>query len=225
VNWDNGTLSLGAVTIDAGASLLFNGVSQLPGAGGTVNANLTNGGTFCPGTSPGILTIAGGNNYQQAASGTLVMELGGKSTGTQYSQLAVTGAASLAGGLQLRLINGFIPQPGDTFELLTCTARTGTFSGLSGPEPADAGWLLRYTGTNVMLTLASRVPLATPSLAEGILRLPFNTTSGLTYVVQKADTLSPPDWQTLATVQGSGALEAAEDSTGQPEAFYRVLMQ
>jgi len=224
VSWDSGTLSLGAVTIDPGASLLVNGLSQPPGAG-TLNASLTNGGTLYTGASPGILTVAGGNNYQQAASGTLVMELSGNSAGTQYSQLAVTGAASLAGGLQLRLLDGFMPQPGDTFQLLTCAARTGTFTGLSGPEPAGAGWLLRYTGTNVTLTLASRVPLAAPTLAGGVLRLPFNTTSGLTYVVQKADSLSPPDWQLLATVQGSGAIEAAEDSTGQAEAFYRVLMQ
>ena len=224
VNWDGGTLNLGAVTIDAGAGLLVNGLSQLPGLG-TLNAGLTNGGTFDTGAASGIVTIAGGNNYQQAASGTLVVELGGNSAGTQYSQLAVTGAASLAGGLQLRLIDGFKPQAGDTFQLLTCAARTGTFTALSGPEPAGAGWLLRYTGTNVTLTLANQVALAAPKVAGGVLRLAFNTTSGLSYVVEKADSLSPPDWQILTTVQGTGTLEAAEDSAGQAGAFYRVLMQ
>jgi hypothetical protein len=224
VSWDHGTLSLASVTIDAGASLLLNGVSPLSGAG-TLNANLANGGAVVPGASPGTLTIAGGNNYQQAATGTLLLELGGTSAGTQYSQLAVAGAASLAGGLKLCLINGFIPQPGDTFQVLTCAARVGTFSGISGPQPAGTVWIPQYTGTNVTLTLASQVSLTVPSLAGGVLRLAFNTLPGLSYVVQKTDLLTPADWQTLATVQGSGALETVEDSAPQFQAFYRVLIQ
>jgi hypothetical protein len=223
VNWGNGTLTLACVTIDAGASLLLDGVSQL--SPGSLNASLTNGGTVLPGASPGTLSIAGGKDFQQTATGTLVVELGGKSAGTQYSQLAIAGAASLAGGLELRLINGFIPQPGDTFQLLTCAARAGTFSGISGPQPAGTAWMPLYTGTNVTLILAKQATLARPSLAGGVLRLPFNTTAGVAYVVQKTDILWPPDWQTLATVQGSGALEAVEDSTAQSQAFYRILMQ
>jgi len=223
VSWDNGTLSLASVAIDAGASLVLNGASQLSGS--VLNASLTNGGTVFPGASPGALTIAGGNNYQQAATGTLVMDLGGKSAGTQYSQLAVAGTASLAGTLSLRLVNGFIPQPGDTFQLLTCAARAGTFDNISGPQPAGTVWAPQYTGTNVTLTLAGPVTLAPPTLAGGVLRLSFNTIAGVLYGVQKTDLLSPADWQTLATVQGSGALETVEDSAPQPQAFYRVLTQ
>jgi hypothetical protein len=223
VNWGNGTLSLAGVTIDAGASLLLNGVSQL--SAGLLNASLTNCGTVLPGASPGTLTIASGNGYQQAATGTLVIELGGKNAGTQHSQLAIAGAASLAGGLEVRLINGFMPRPGDTFQLLTCAARAGTFSGISGPQPAGTIWMPRYSGTNVTLGLASQVTLAAPILAGGMLRLPFNTTTGFAYVVQKTDILCPADWQTLATVQGSGAVEAVEDSAAQSQVFYRVLMQ
>jgi hypothetical protein len=218
----------GSTTVEAGA--VAEGAEfdlqagTLTGAG-TLNARLTNCGAVRPGASPGTLTIAGGNDYQQAATGTLIIEIGGKSAGTQYSQLAIAGAASLAGGLELRLINGFIPQPGDTFQLLTCAARAGTFSGIGGSPPAGTLWMPRYTGTNVTLTLASQVTLAGPSLAGGTLRLPFNTTAGFAYVVQKTDILSPADWQTLATVQGTGALEAVEDSAAQSQAFYRVLMQ
>jgi hypothetical protein len=223
VSWDNGTLSLASVTIDAGASLLLTGASQSSGC--ILDASLTNGGTVLPGASPGTLAIAGGNNYHQTATGTLLMELGGNSAGTQYSQLAVAGAASLAGSLNLRLINGFIPQPGDTFQVLACAARAGAFNSISAAQPEGTVWVPRYTGTNVTLTLASQVTLATPSLAGSALRLPFSTTAGLTYVVQKTDALYPADWQTLATVQGSGALETVEDSASQPQAFYRILMQ
>ncbi|MGO9199304.1 MAG: beta strand repeat-containing protein [Limisphaerales bacterium] len=224
VSWDHGTLRLASVTIDAGASLLLNGGPQFSGAY-TLNGTLINSGTVGPGAYPGTLAIVGANDYQQAATGTLVVELGGKSAGTQFSQVAVAGSASLAGRLQLRLLNGFIPQPGDTFQLLTCAACAGAFNGLSGPQPADTLWMPHYTGTNVTLRLASQVLLAQPSLAPGKLRLPFNTTAGFAYVVQKTDTLCPADWQTLTTIQGSGAIEAFEDSAAQSQAFYRVLMQ
>lgn len=230
-------LFAGPYSVAANAVSLFMG----PGtnrflAGGTIAGAVQVGAvdpatqSFTPGNLDLADSLAGGgtlraNDYQQAATGTLVVELGGKNAGTQYSQLAIAGAASLAGGLELRPINGFIPQPGDTFQLLTCAARAGTFSGISGPQPAGTVWMPRYTGTNVTLVLASQVPLAGPSLAGGILRLPFNTTAGVAYVVQKTDILRPAEWQTFATVQGSGTLEAVEDSAAQSQAFYRVLMQ
>ncbi len=196
---------------NSGALLKINNAGTfLKSAGSRVSllaADFNNSGTVVIGA--GDVCFQG--QWQQTA-GTLVMELGGKSAGTQYSQLATAGAASLAGRLELRLINGFTPQPGDTFQLLTCAARAGTFDAISGPQPAGTGWMPRYTGTNVTLTLAGEVPLARPSLAGGILRLPFNTTAGFAYVLQKTDTLCPADWQTLTTVQGSGALEAVRGS-------------
>ncbi|MGO8675012.1 MAG: hypothetical protein ACLQVX_03980 [Limisphaerales bacterium] len=222
-SWGNGALSLTSVTIDAGASLFLNGLSSLAGAG-AFNASLINSGTV-QGTSPGVLTIGGGNGYQQTASGTLIMELGGSSPGTQYSQLAIAGGASLAGSLKVRVINRFLPQPGDTFQLLTCVARTGAFGSVTSPTPAGTVWMPSYSATNVALRLASQVTLAPPSLAGSSLRLPFNTTAGCSYTVQKTRVLSPPEWQTLETVQGSGAVETVEDTTPESQAFYRVLMQ
>ena len=83
----------------------------------------------------------------------------------------------------------------------------------------------RYTSTNVVLALAGSIPLTQPIRAAGTLGLPFNTIAGFTYVVQKTDTLWPPNWQTLATIQGTGATETVQDSAAQSQAFYRVLME
>src|SRR5207244_1167373 len=85
----------------------------LSGSGGTVISNTTNAGQVNPGSSAGILTITG--NYTQTAAGTLNIELGGTTPGTQFDRLAVSGAASLNGTLNVTRINGFTVTAGDQF--------------------------------------------------------------------------------------------------------------
>jgi hypothetical protein len=102
---------------------------------GTVNGsvNVGAGGTIKPGDSPGILTIIG--NYFQ--SGTLLIDLGGTTPGTCtgcYSRLVVVGTASLGGTLDVDLLNGFTPTPGEDFYLLTSTGGdSGSFATLDLP--------------------------------------------------------------------------------------------
>jgi hypothetical protein len=96
---------------------------------GTITGNVTNAGQVSPGTSPGILTIQG--NYTQTAAGVLNVELGGTAAG-QFDQLNVSGTASLDGSLNVSLVNGFIPSPGDGFQVLTFASRTGDFAAKNG---------------------------------------------------------------------------------------------
>ena len=67
---------------------------------GMINANVTNGGQVIPGGTgaAGLLTING--NYTQTAAGSLDVDLGGTTAGSQYDQLAVSGTASLGGTAQ-----------------------------------------------------------------------------------------------------------------------------
>jgi hypothetical protein len=103
---------------------------------GTIAGNVNNvAGTVTPGASPGILTITG--NYTQGASGTLGMEIGGLTAGTQYDQLVVGGSTSLAGTLNTALVNGFVPVSGNTFTLIQSTGPvTGTFTTVNQPVGA-----------------------------------------------------------------------------------------
>ena len=85
--------------------------------------------------------------YSQTAAGTLDVDLGG-ATPTLYSQLAVTGSASLNGTLNVALNVGFTPTYLETFDILTTTGFvTGTFSG-----PAPAGFTVQYNSNSVILT-------------------------------------------------------------------------
>lgn len=116
----------------------------MAGTGGerTLTAALDNQGTLTisPGAS-GILTIAG----SLTTSGIINLELSGASS---FDQLVVTGgSATLGGTLNVTLINGFTPQVGQTFTILTSTLpRSGTF-GTNLPGTMSA----QYNANSVVL--------------------------------------------------------------------------
>jgi hypothetical protein len=219
--------ALGSTIVDAGAVLggtILNVQGGTLQGLGTIAANLVNSGAVNPGSLVGTLTIAG-TAYQQTASGTLALEIAGSSPGTQYDRLVIAGTATLAGRLELNLINGFTPKPGDRFEILTSLAQSGAFASLDPSPIPGTVWVPQYNGTNVTVTLADTVSLGQPTLSKGVFTLPFNTTAGLSYVVQATDGLIPPAWQTLYTVPGSGAVMNVSDSVTNAQRFYRVLIQ
>jgi len=54
----------------------------------------------------------------------------------------------------------------------------------------------------------------------------FQTNPGNNYTVQYTDTLSPPNWQSLPTVAGNGAVESVTNSApGVAQRFYRLIEQ
>src|SRR5262249_29222080 len=106
----------------------------------------TNAGTVRPGSdaAPGALTING--DYSQTATGTLSLRLGGLTAAADYDQLVVDGFATLDGTLDLHLVNGFVPQPGDLLQpLLFARGRApsahsgGAAGGLSFLSVYEAG--------------------------------------------------------------------------------------
>ncbi len=116
---------------------------------GTIESNVTNAGTVSPGNSAGSITVQG--DYTQSADGILDIELGGATAGTQYDQLTVTGTATMAGTLNVSLIDGFIPQVGDSFTILPYGTRSGGFSTLNVPEGYRWGFEYGYSG--IILTV------------------------------------------------------------------------
>lgn len=93
-------------------------------------ANL-NGGWVGPGNSPGRLSITG--DYTQDSLSSITFEVGGILPADSnilvgaYDVLSVTGAASLAGELQLSWYNGFAAEIGDSFDLFTAESFSGDF--------------------------------------------------------------------------------------------------
>ena len=219
----------GATIIGAGALLSGTNVTVLGGTitgSGTISAKLINaGGLVSPGVGIGVLSTSPGNDYQQNAPGSLAVGLGGTAPGSQYDQFAVGGTAYLDGQLQVTFNNGFVPQPGQAFEILTCNSEVGKFAGFVAPPLAGLSWVTRYNATNVTLLLAENVSFGHPSVSGGTLSLPVNTTPGVVYVVQATDSLGAPQWQTISTFTGDGTVKMASDTADKLQRFYRVTLQ
>jgi hypothetical protein len=134
----------GSVSVNSGAIL---------GGSGTIQGMVNNNGAVAPGSGVGILHLL--NSYSQAAGGTLDIELASPAT---YDMLAVTGGANLAGTLDVSLADGFLPQEGDAFEILTAAALGGSmFTSTVLPDlTGDLEWNLSYGATAVTLSVELR---------------------------------------------------------------------
>ncbi len=135
----NSTLSIGE--FDNDGDLTVNGTfTRGPGeffqrgklkGNGTVNGTrIINQGTTSPGNTPGMLTING--EFVNDTSGIVDVELGGLTPGIEHDVLAVTSNLTLDGTLLLTSTNEFLPQAGQTFEIMTASNITGTFNQIDG---------------------------------------------------------------------------------------------
>jgi hypothetical protein len=127
----------GSTTIGAGSELNFTGGKW------NSSGDVSNEGTLS--LAPGGLDVTG--NYTQSGTGTLQIGIAGLSPGLQYGQLNVSGHANVAGSLVIDLLNGFVPQTGDSFEVLTSSTTTGGFDtpaplafDLGGGNRLNGGW-------------------------------------------------------------------------------------
>jgi hypothetical protein len=156
--------SAGTTTVDG--TLVGNGTTGISVTGGkmlgagTLKGNVSIGGG---GTTPtinvgdagkaGLLKITG--TYAQLSTGTMNVSIGGTTVGTKFSQLQVSGAASLGGTLTAALVNGFTPTVGQTFTVVTASSVTGTFSNSTIAISSTEHFAVSYTSTGVVLTVAS----------------------------------------------------------------------
>jgi hypothetical protein len=129
----DGATFLSGGTLDAPLVDLQGGLLAGSGTvtGDVVNAARVEVGVKCV---PGTLVIQG--NYTQTADGTLALQIGGTDQGTGYDVLSVGGTATLDGTLEIRVLDGFFAQPGDTFTLLSAAQRQGEFAVIDGLNPA-----------------------------------------------------------------------------------------
>jgi hypothetical protein len=117
---------------------------------GSITGSLVNHGTVdldCPDavmvggpqlTNDGTLRIHSGtmrvDNYTQLPGGALEM---GLASPTQFSRLEVTGSAVLDGAIEATPIGGFMPAPGDQFDVLSYASVSGAFSEVVPLEGLD----------------------------------------------------------------------------------------
>ncbi len=144
-------MSFGVVT--------FNPGSLLAGLGLLSNgSSVFNGGSVSPGSSPGIITFE--NDYSGTA--TFVMELAGINGAgdpTGHDQLVFQGTTNdiSSTSLTIEIIDGYIPQIGDEYVLVS-GAYTGTLSEESLPG-VPSNWEIQYNANEVKLIVLESINL------------------------------------------------------------------
>jgi hypothetical protein len=134
--------SFGGATLTVGGTLTVGSHGIIAGNGTLAASNrvINLGGVIGPGLSPGKITIQG--NYEQTDAGTLVIEVAGLEPG-QFDVLHVTGNATLAGQVDLKFIDGFVPQPGDSVDFVQVDGTiTGKLTGstlIEAPGAPESG--------------------------------------------------------------------------------------
>jgi autotransporter-associated beta strand protein len=174
----SGTLTLagtstysGGTTVNAGTLLVNNTTGSGTGSGmvtvnggtlggtGTIGGGATlAGGTLAPGNSIGAITL--GSLLENAGS-TIEIEI---ASPTSFDLVNVTGAATLNGQLAVRLLDGYAPTSGTTFDVLTAGSpidASGLFLSSAGSMAPAQFW--RYSLVNGDRTLRLEVGVPEPS--------------------------------------------------------------
>lgn len=140
----SGTSSFsGATQVSAGTLLITGDLSSssnvnvasgatLAGTGTTPTIVVADGGNLSPGNAgPGLLTVAG--NLVLNSGANLLLDITGTTATTQYDQLTVAGAVSLAGA-NISATHSYVAANGDTYEVISndgADAITGTFTDIA----------------------------------------------------------------------------------------------
>jgi len=166
-------------------------------------------GTDAPGFS--TATVSRGT---VSYNGTLEIEIGGLAAGSGYDQLnhiLGLGVADLGGTLDLLLIDGFAPELGDMFQIISATSVSGTFGTINGAYLGGGLGLDVIYGANDVTLEVINVPLGDFNM-NGIV-------NGFDYLKwQRGETQNPLNPLDLADWEANfGGSLVANSSTTVPE--------
>ena len=143
------------------SSLMVDRSATLAGSGAWAGA-VANEGTLSPGYSPGLQSLG---SYAQAPGAGLVVELAGTAL-DRYDRIVVADLAQLDGSLSVVLLDGFRPQAGDEFRILSYGSVHGSFSTITGLG-IGGGMFLEFVQDDTGVTLVARALGAQGALALG----------------------------------------------------------
>jgi hypothetical protein len=188
------TLSGGRLEVGGQLTVFANGVIQ---GNGTLSApnRLKNGGTISPGLSPGRITIEG--NYEQAAEGRLLIELGGTNS-ADYDHLIITNAATLDGNVTFKPINGFAPKTGDRFDFLEVGGQLGGAFASVGLQNLAPGFQFNLVANGTRLSMMASNDAVFSAALPGQVDVIVTNIGGITYAICMATTSNTCQSITLA---------------------------
>ena len=148
-----------SLDIPSRVTLTNNGTLQAVNGGSLSISALTanHAGTFRAGVNS-LVQVNG--VLSQAAAGLFFVDVQGLGI-TNFGRVTVTGGATLDGTLSVNFVNSYVPNVGDSFQVVTYASRTGAFSAVN-PIGLGAGLALNptYNATNLTLTTAAALMAA-----------------------------------------------------------------
>ncbi|MBP8259644.1 MAG: hypothetical protein KA118_08265, partial [Verrucomicrobia bacterium] len=161
------TILLAGGTMEtAGQLLLEGGVLSGWGTlkpGASSSGALTSAATIAPATNA---TLAVQGDFTQLMTGTLELALDAPLGGAGPSRLSISGSATLGGVLGVKLANGYLPNPSDTFNGISFHSRAGDFHCFNGflLLGRDRRFLTQYSATNLALATVAMPDPADPPI-------------------------------------------------------------
>ena len=155
------TQTSGQTTVDGTLRVSSRGLIDFAGGSvygneGTLQGTVLSNAALNIGDAPmlvGQMAILG--NYTQLANGSLTFDIAGPANG-QYDQLNLSGNAQLNGLMTVDLLHGYVPQIGNTFDIMNFASASGTFSSVVGlPINGQEHFVLEYNPTNLTLDVES----------------------------------------------------------------------
>jgi T5SS/PEP-CTERM-associated repeat protein len=144
-----GNRAAGTLTLANGGTVQSPLVTVVPlgtmNGSGTIVGSVLSDGQINPGNGAGTMTVTG--NFTQLL-GSVNIEIGGPSAGTDYDQLVVNGLSTLGGTLNVSLINGYNPANGQ-FVIF----QGGTVAGAFAVENLPAGFSISYEADRVVISI------------------------------------------------------------------------
>jgi len=135
----------------------------------TFNHLVTGSGDFGDDGEPGCIFMGGtdfGNSPAKidmgtgtfGATNTHTVEVGGLTAGSEFDQVNASGTLNVSGTLDVKLIdlgNGYTPQAGDSFDILTAVAGVNGRFDMENlpPSPTGSGWQVVYSSNSVTLVV------------------------------------------------------------------------
>ena len=111
---------------------------------------IVNAGTVSPGDSVGVLNLK--LDYPSESTSSVNIDIGGTVADTQFDRLEIDGNATLKGTLNIQLLDAYIPDEGEVFEVMKFTSRTDTFDIVIGTEILNCRYFaVKYSDTSVRL--------------------------------------------------------------------------
>lgn len=203
-----------------GTSFFENNGGTLSGDGTISITSFTNNGIMAPGQSPGKITRDGNSNIGSALYRCEIAGTAGAGVAGGHDQYEVTQNLNLAGGqLNVSLLDGFVPEIGDQFTIITVgNTMSNTFGTINYPTlPGNRIWQIDYTSNDVILQVVlNPLPIELHSFdvkdQNGIHQLEWRTASeinGSHFEVEHST--NGQDWRMVGRVAATGDSQIAID--------------